>query len=377
MFALVLLPAAAQTGRSVVLTSAARLGGTLGIGVLAPASAAGNYYEAWFSAPTSGAVPLPVPNVHGTLQLSPVVLAKLYHGVLAAGITVQHLPVPGAAALLGAAIEVQTVDYAPSTGTAWFADNDVTVWFVAGVGTVDVAHGTGGSATTGDFEVQSVDDATAGAPVARGLPRVAFQPIRHRGQEGYVEGHAGSFNATPHNSDIESLTAHRPARRLANAAYQVIPLPNGWEVAIVRHAANPRQFSLLSYHRATGTIRLVPGTTVTDTGGAPTPPSVLQPYVAFTDDGHLGAVIVHDSNPAVPDRVLVFHTDGSVPAVDVSAQPAVAAISTAACSSPPTSWWSPARAAGSGRRRTRRGRCSRSPCPTRRPTTCRRLGPSP
>jgi hypothetical protein len=321
-FALPLLAAAAaaQTGRNLIITSAARLGGSLGVAIQHPLSASGHYFEAYFSAPTSAITTLPFPNVFGRLLLIPSQMTPLYNGLLSStGLTIQTYPVASNVALLGVVFELQTVDYDAATGNAWLSDNDLTIGIIPGLCRIEIAHGTTASTTAGDMQLESVDDSTVGAPVPHNVPRFSYQVLRHRGQEGFVEGYAGTFNATPHNSDICSLAVQRPARRLANGAYQVVSLPNDYDVAIIRHFANPRQFSLLSYYRPTGRARIIPATTVTDTSGTPNPACNLLPYVAFSDDGRFGAVIVHDTNAAVRDRVLAFRSDGSVPAVDITA----------------------------------------------------------
>ncbi|MEZ5962562.1 MAG: hypothetical protein R3F56_01835 [Planctomycetota bacterium] len=310
----------AQTGRNIIITSAARLGGTLGVGIQHPPSAGGHYYEAYFSAPTQAVTPIPFPNVSGVLLLIQNQMQMLYNGFLTnTGFTPTTFPVPSNVALLGVVFELQEVDFDPVTGNAWLSDNDVTVGIIPGLCKVDFACGTTASTTAGDMQLQTVDDNTVGQPVIGPLARFSYQVIRHRGQEGFVEGYAGTFSATSHNSDVCSVMAQRPARRLANAGYQVVSLPNDYDVAIVRDFANPKQFSMLSYYRPDGTARIIPNTTVTDTGTSANPASNLLPYVAFSDDGRFGAVVVHDTNTAVADRVLAFRTDGSVPAIDITA----------------------------------------------------------
>lgn len=310
----------AQNGRNIIITSAARLGGTLGVGILHPLSASGNYYEAYFSAPTQVVTPITLPNVFGSLLLIRNQMQMLYNGLLSnTGFTPTTFPVPSNVAFLGVVFELQEVDYDPVSGNAWLSDNDVTVGIIPGLCTIEFACGTTASTSNGDMQLQTVDDNTVGHPVIGPLPPFSYQVIRHRGQEGYVEGYAGTFSATSHNSDICSVMAQRPARRLANSGYQVVALPNDYDVSIIRDYANPKQFSLLSYYRPNGTARLIPNTTVTDTSTSANPTCNLLPYVGFSDDGRFGAAIVHDTNTAVADRVLAFRTDGSVPAIDITA----------------------------------------------------------
>lgn len=309
----------AQTGRTLTISTAARLGGTLGILMQHPPAAAGNYYEALWSAPTAGAINVGLPWVQGLFRLDISNFAMLYNGILSpAGSTLQSYPIPSNVALLDVTFDLQTAD-TDGLIAVYLADNDVTVKIIAGLCDVEIAAASTTSTTTGDMDIQSVNDATVGAPVSQGLPKFAYQVIRHRGQEGFVEGYAGTFSATPHNSDIASINPSRPARRLVNGAFQVISLPNGYDLAFVRDTLNPKQFSALSYNRTTGRAKIVPGTTVVDTGTSATPASNLLPYPAFSNDGQWCVVIAHDTNTAVADRVLAFRTDGSSSAIDISA----------------------------------------------------------
>lgn len=308
----------AQSGRTLTIHTAARLGGTLGILMQHPVGAAGNYYEALWSPVFPGAINIGLPFVHGLVRIDPNNYLMLYNGLLsAAGSTLQSYPIPSNVALLDVTFDLQTAD--TDGMQVYLADNDVTVRIIAGLCDVEIASGSTTSTTTGDMDLQSVNDATVGTPISRGLPAFSYQVIRHRGQEGFVEGYAGTFSATSHNSDIASLNPTRPARRLANAAYQTVTLPNGYDIAFVRDTANPKQFSVLSYNRITGVSRLVPGTTVTDTSTTAAPACNLLPYPAFSDDGQWCVVIVHDTNTTVPDRMLAFRTDASAPAINITA----------------------------------------------------------
>ncbi len=309
--------ATAQTGRTLNISTAARLGGTLGILMRHPPGAAGNYFEALWSVPTAGAVNVGFGFVQGLLRLDINTFSMLYNGLLSpAGSTLQSFPIPSNVALLDVTFDLQTAD--TDWTSVYLADNDVTVRIIAGLCDVTLAAGSTTSTTAGDMDVQAVNDATVGAPVSQGLAPFAWQVIRHRGQEGFVEGYAGTFSATSHNSDIASLNPTRPARRLANGSFQVVTLPNGYDIAFVRDNANPKQFSALSYNRITGRAKVVPGTTVTDTSTTAAPACNLLPYPAFSDDGQWCVVIVHDTNTAVADRMLAFRTDASAPAIDIT-----------------------------------------------------------
>lgn len=322
---LILLPAlaaagAAQSGRSMAITSPPQLGGTLTVTVTHPVAAAGHYYEALFSLPTPAVLDLGVPFVIGDLRVDINTFGGFLSGFFgAAGSTLLSVPVPNEPTLLGGGFDLQTIDVDLAGPTLYLADNDVEIRPFLGICKVQLCVATNQSPVAGNNDVQTVDDLHVGAPVSQGLAPFAYQSIQHRGQGGFVEGYGGIFTGSAHNSDIECWTDRVIAKRTANPSYQVVSLPNGREISIVRQATNTRMFSILSFERATGLATIVPGSTVTDTGPLNEPASNLLPRVAFTNDGRLGAVIARDTNPAVADRVLVFATDGSTPAVDVTA----------------------------------------------------------
>ncbi len=311
----------AQSGRTMVQTAPAALGTTYTYDVIHPSAAGGNYHEQFASAPTAAAINLGLPFVVGLLRVDIAGYFTLTSGFLSpTGTTSLGLPIPNNLELIGAMLDVQSIDvgFSPSL-RIHLADNDLTPKVVPNVCDVAIFASPAASTTTGGNDIQDITPASIGAPVSRGFLAFSTQVIRHRGQEGFVEGYAGTFSATPHNSDIDSLSGRRVARRLINGAHQVVSMPNGYDVAIIRHTANPKRFSIMSFNRTTLASSIIAGTTVLDTSSTSIPASVLMPYPAFSSDGQWGVVIVNDTvGTSVPDRVLAFRTDGSQ-TVDITA----------------------------------------------------------
>jgi hypothetical protein len=321
---------AAQTGRTMSLGGPALLGTNFAIRVAHPTAAGGNYYEALTSAPTPGAVNLGLPFVQGLARIDVGGFFTLYNGMLSAtGITTQSLAVPNSTGLLGATFDVQTIDVDLSGPTLYLADNDVTPRVLT-VCRIDIAQSTSTALLTSDNDLQRVTNASVGAPVSQGLARFAYGVTRHRGLQGFVEGYGGPFSSTSHTADIDSQGLRRVARRLVNAYYQVVSCPNGYDISIIRDPVNQRQCSVLSYERATGTPRIIPGTTFVDT--SPSAPSssvqILGFYPAFSLDGTWATCIVQDSsaNSPPPDRVIAFRTDGRSAAIDITATTPASAV---------------------------------------------------
>lgn len=308
------------------ITAPPVLGSTLTITVTHPAAAGGNYFEALFSLPTPVVLDLGLPFVVGDLRLDVANFHTFINGTFGgSGTTALNVPVPTDSSLLGGGFDLQTIDIDLTGPTLYLADNDVEVRPYSGICKVQLCVASNQSPVTGDNDIQTVDDGHVGAPVSQGVPSFSYMTIQPRGQEGFVEGYGGPFTGIAHNSDIDSLGARRVAKRCANSAYQVAALPNGRDIAIVRQHANTRMFSLLSFDRSTGTATMVPGSTVTDTGPLNEAACNLLPRVAFTSDGTLGAVVARDTNPAVRDRVYLFATDGSTPAMNITATAPVSA----------------------------------------------------
>lgn len=314
--------ALAQSGRTLTLTTPATLGGTAQITLAHPATAGGNYYEALGSAPNPNAINLGLSTVVGLFLIDLPTYFSWSNGFLAPGTsTPVTLPIPNNIALVGAVLESQSADVDLAGPTIYLSDNDLQLRIVLGICKLTMAQASTSSLVTGNNQLHQIDDTNIGTPTPVGPAPFACQVIRHRGQEGFVEGFAGTFSSTSHNSDIDSISHRRVAKRTLNGAYQVMTLPNGYDIAIVRDNANQNQFSVMSYNRATGVATIVPGTTVVDTSATAPSTSKLAPYMSFSNDGTWGCVVVHDLNATTPppDQVLAFKTDASATAIDISA----------------------------------------------------------
>lgn len=319
--------AAAQTGRTMNLLAPAFLGQTASFQMTHPTGAAGNIYAFLYSLPFPGTTPITVPGftVNGDARVDPVNFVAAWTGVLtASGSVINNFAIPSHPSFLGYPFDLQSLDLDFSTNSLYFADNELNIVVTAGIGTVEISSATTTSLTLGNNNLASITDATLGAPVSHGLPTFSYLPIRHRGEEGYVEGFAASFSSTSHNSDIDSLSNFRVSRRTANGAYQVLACPNGYDISIVRDTATPNRFSILSYERATGTPREIPGSSWLDTGTAPAVQQTF--YMGISKDGQWGAMILNDSNTVtvLNDRVITFRTDGLSPAIDITSTAPVA-----------------------------------------------------
>lgn len=317
---------AAQSGRTMTLTGLPLAGATFTTTVNHPPAAAGNVYGFMWSNPFPGSYPLSVPGFtfisDVRVDLGSMVLLNL--GIYGGGGTASmSITVPNTPSIVGAALDCQSVDV-DITQTFYFADNDLAIVIGAGPGNVEITSATTTSTATGDNNLQQITNATIGAPVSYGQPTFSYMVTRHRGDEGFVEGYNGTFSSTSHNSDIDSVSSRRGGRRLAHGAYQVITLPNGYDVAIIRDRLNGRQFSLTSYNRATGATTIIPGSTWLDTSTTSTTPAQQMFYFGFSRDGQMGAIFVKDSTPttAVPPpfapKVWAFRTDGTQPVIDIT-----------------------------------------------------------
>lgn len=309
----------AQSGRTLTLAMPATLGGTARIVIDHPASAGGNYYQTLVSAATAAVQDLGLPNLIGLVRIDLRTHYTAHSGFLANGgatSTSSFVPVPNSTALLGLLLDVQSADVS-SAMNVYLSDNEVRLRLVTSICNITmVTSDTNLPWFTTNNVAYRIDDSSIGSPTNIGLAPFTYRPIGHRGQEGFVEGYAGSPGAASLSSDIDSLSARRVALHTYNSGYQVIRLPNGYDIAIVQDQANTRQFSVLSYHRATGRFVTVPGTTVFDNRANP-PFWKIEPYMAFSNDGSWACVVVVD--PAAADRVLAFRTDGSQQAVDITA----------------------------------------------------------
>ena len=312
--------AAAQSGRTMTLSAPAAIGYTSDFVINHPLGAGGNYYVLLWSTPFPGTVNLGLPDVIGLVRVDLSTFVTPFTGFLAnATSTAISFTVPNNTAFLGFAFDVQSADLDAVNNLVMLADNDLEIVVSGGICEVNLSRATTTSTSTGDNDIRTVNDQTVGAPVSQGLPTFAYLVTRHRGDEGVVEGYAGTFSATPHNSDIDAFSGRRVGRRLTNAGHQAVSCPNGYDISLIRDRTNVKQFGVLSYERATGTARLVPGATWLDTSVTATPAQQTF-YPGFSRDGQWCVVIAHDSNTVVvPDRVLAFRTDGQSAAIDITA----------------------------------------------------------
>ncbi|MCC7061698.1 MAG: hypothetical protein IT456_02770 [Planctomycetes bacterium] len=321
--------AAGQAGRTMNLLAPAFLGQTASFQMTHPTGAAGNLYAFLYSAPFPGSTPIVLPGfaVNGAALVDPVHFIAGWTGVLnSSGSVVNNFTIPAHPFWLGLSFDLQSLDLDFLTNSLTFAGNELNVVVTAGLGTIEIASATTTSLLLGNNNLQSITDATIGAPVGHGLSTFAYLPTCNRGEEGYVEGFAASLTNTPHNSDIDSLSRFRVSRRTANGAYQVLACPNGYDVSIVRSTSLTNRFSILSYERATGTPREIPGSSWLDTGPSPAVQQTF--YMGISKDGQWGALIQNDSNAVTVrnDRIIAFRTDGLSPAIDISSRaPVVAA----------------------------------------------------
>lgn len=321
----------AQSGRTMSLSSAPVIGASTSIITNYPVAAAGNVWTLGWSNPFPLAVPLTVPGltVVGLARIDATNFVSTDFGVYDPSGTVSStLAIPNRPLFIGYALDVQTIDLDGTTSTLYLADNDVQFAIGCGIGEVNIAEATTTSLTAGNNDLKFLNNGNVGAPTSQGIARFSYLPIRHRGDEGYVEGFAGTFSSTSHNSDIDSISNFRTSRRTANGAYQVLACPNGYDVSIIRDLANPNQFGVLSYERATGTARVIPGSTWIDTV-VPGPAAQQTFYMGISLDGNWGALIIRDSAvapaPVLADRVIAFRTNGLSAAIDITSTAPVAA----------------------------------------------------
>ncbi|MFY9343256.1 MAG: hypothetical protein WAT39_12240 [Planctomycetota bacterium] len=318
--------AAAQSGRTMSQTGYACPGATINAVINYPPAAVGNIYGFMWSNPFPGSFPLTIPGFTFVsdcrIDLGSMVLLNL--GIYPAGSSVSMaVPLANTPSLIGAALDCQSLDV-DITQTFYLADNDLAVVVAAGPGNVEITSATNTTTTTGDNNTHQISNATIGAPVSYGQPTFSFLATRHRGDEGFVEGYAGTFTGTSYNSDIDSVSYLRVGRRSCTPGYQTIGLPNGYEISIQRDRVNGKQFALASYNRATGATAIIPGSTWLDTSTTSTTPAQQMFYFGFSRDGVWGAIYVKDSTlttavpPPFAPMVWAFRTDGSQPVIDIT-----------------------------------------------------------
>lgn len=305
------------------LTRAPVPGKILGFEYSAPQESVGRPFLVNWSAHTPAAIDLNLSFVEGLLRIqfaglaSPALLAAV---VPPSGRVPLALPIPNDPGFLGASIDLQALEIKLGAEFKFiFSDNDAVATFVPGIGSLALAEGYWPSTIRGDFEAQLVVDASMGSPLAQtGSPQGGFQAIRHGGQRGFVEGYPADFVETPGTSSIDLERKDLVARRLVNGIQQCVSLPNGFDLAVVRHNANCRDFSLVSIERASGRVRELRGSRVRDSMLSCPPTtrfSLYRPDFAFSDDGDFALCVVRDSaaraSSGPPDRLLLVRTDPS------------------------------------------------------------------
>lgn len=317
--------------QSIVRTSAPAIGKTLR---LEYASAPGNAYFMFVALPPMGS--LAIPGIGGTFKLNTAFLVQAYGSfVPAGGVDSVGLAVPNDPLFLGVALDFQALDLAlPATWA--FSTNTASLTFTRGIGTVTLLEGATYLATTGALDPEDVSNASAGAPVTKGLGQVAVQTITHFSQDGFLRL-VSATGTTTVQAEMTVDTGKVVARDAREPYAQHIECPNGYDLYVMRDAAKPDEFYLLSLHRATGVAKELTGSRVKDTGVF-TPPTTFAPsnylsVFAFTPDGEIAAAVQHDStnsptgNVGPADRVVLIKTDfnktwaNSLGVIDVSPAP--------------------------------------------------------
>ncbi|MFO1076268.1 MAG: hypothetical protein U1E73_00915 [Planctomycetota bacterium] len=313
--------AAAQSGRTMQQNTPAFIGSTIQFQLNHPTTASGNLYAFLWSPPYAPATPITIPGmtVVGDARVDPNDHVVAFQGVLdSTGARTHSVTVPNTPGFIGYPFDLQSVDLEFGTLTLSFADNDLAITISAGMCGVTIAQAASNSNTIANADIQSITNANLGAPSSQGLPAFSYLVTRHRGDDGTVAGYQGTFSATAFNSDMDSASGRRVGRAMHAGGYQVVSCPNGYDISLIRDFANPKQFSILSFERATGIARIVPGSTWTDTSTTATPAQQVF-YPGFSRDGQWAAVYVKDSNTAgFAPMVWAFRTDGMSPVVDIT-----------------------------------------------------------
>ncbi len=290
---------------AITRTSAAAVGKPLS---LEYSATAGNLYAMFLSA--GPFAPLPTP--WGTLNLNLASLTYVYaSAVPGSGVDTVSFGIPANPFLVGLCLGFQAFNANLNALSTNYAELCIS----AGIGTVTLAEGPANAATTGSLAVESVTNATAGAPVNQGLGNVAVQAITHYGFAGFRQlVSAGS--STVEQADIEIDRLNTVCQDVRDPGVVHMSLPNGFDLYVLRDASSQRTFFLASLNRATGVMTRLTNSTFTDIGTAsPTPVSMFRPQFAFTPDGGTAICVVHDStntpvnNVGPPDRLLLVKTD--------------------------------------------------------------------
>lgn len=308
--ALTSLAATSAAQMTTSLANPPRIGAILNVEY---AGTPGDGYAMFLSAPA--ATSLPVPGIGGFLLLDPLSIVLMYFGAVpGGGVDTVGVPVPNNPGLLGGTIEMQPLNIAVGP-TFDFGVNDVQVTF-GHVGRHVLFQGPSVSATVGSLDVQLSTNNTIGAPLTQGIGSFAVQIIQHYGQEGWVEGYAHAFGATPFYQDVNTYKRNRPARNMATGgALQSVVLNSTRDLMIVRNAANTREFALMTIDVTNGQAAILSGSVLQDNVATSVTPVVMyHSQVAVTDDGNLAALLVRDENNIAAtsyNRVFLVKTDGT------------------------------------------------------------------
>jgi hypothetical protein len=305
---LILASAPALVAQEITRISAPAIGQTF---ILEYASAA-NHAFLMYAALNSNQV-LTIPGIANTFRLELSSLLTFYGGVVtSSGVHVLWFPIPNEQALVGGCLALQALDFGPPS-TYSFSKNAVDLCISNGIGTVLLAEGLDSTASLGDLDVESVQNATAGAPTTVGLGKVAVQSILYWGMEGWLPLVQPTAFAVP-QADQHVDTGKKVARDGREPVTQNIKCPNGFDLYVCRSLANQRDFFLMTVERKTSTAKELTGSRVTDGGTTAQPPSDYRGQFAFTLDGEVAVAIVHDStngipNAGPPDRVSLIYTN--------------------------------------------------------------------
>lgn len=311
----ILMPGLAAQDRLLALGAAPVPGKNLVLQASAPPTSAGRPFLIYWSGHTDFILDLPIAFLRGSLRID---LAGFANPALLVGIVppsgraLTGLPIPNDPNFLGQTIDLQSLEVDFVNFLLYLGDNDAVVTFVSGVGSTALVEGYLPSTIRGDLQAQLVVDATLGRPSVQTLPAGAFQPLRHAGELGFVEGYPHDFVETPGASAIDLHRGERVARHLRNGIQQSVALPNGFELAVLRLALDCRDFALVAIEANTGLARELTGSRRRDTVVTCPPTtrfSIYRPDFAFSKDGEVALAVARDTSPLVADRLLLVHTD--------------------------------------------------------------------
>ncbi len=295
----VLLLAAHGRSQTISRTSAPAVGRTLTVEYTA---SAGNVYAMLLSAPPFGSLLVPP---WGRLFLDPASLLVLYASTVpATGVDGVGVPLPNNPGLVDLCLGMQALDATAGRLSSNFAE----ICMSAGIGTITV--GAGSSSSTNSFVLQTVVNATAGRPAGQALGPMQPEYIYHLGLTGFrpLTDVRWLLPGVHADLDVDKGTSICQDNRAPSLPH--ISLPNGFDLYVMRDAASPRTFFLMSLDRATGLATQLTGSTVTDTGVSAMPFRMYGLAFAFSPDGATAVAVVHDSaTPGPGDRIFIVKTD--------------------------------------------------------------------